>query len=268
MQNVGGHFEPPQQQKQHLLIMEKPSSTMLSNQQNFYHHQQSDIEAIDQQFDEVLKFLAQTIDETTTTTSTSQQTNQTESSSSATGSGTNGSSASPSSASLSATPNSHSDSHSDNGLSTSSAKSSPVNNLLDRSSNGAGSSNSSGIGDDLGPNPATTTTISAHIFTPSNGTTNNNTTTTTLSAMALQYRADVMGGKPHQPQSILKTAAVNKRNSSDSAFMETVSMPSSVSLGVLNRAQNMSHSNASTQNLLPKSETDFKQVKILNFIIY
>lgn len=196
----------------------------------------TDIEAIDQQFDEVLKFLAQTIDENTSTTPPNVPT-----------SSQSTSSASPSSASLSATPNS--DTHSDNGMpahAATSNKSSPVNN--DRSSNGAGSSNSSGIGEDL----------HTDLYNPSN--------TTAITQLGLQYRSDMGSGglmmTNNKSTQMVNNKTSNKRNSSDSAFMETVSMPSSLSLGVINRANGSGGASNGQNPAIPKSETDFKQVEI------
>lgn len=214
----------------------------------------TDTEAIDQQFDEVLKFLAQTIDENSTIGQpiiTGIQANGITSNHST-------SSASPSSTSLSATPNS--DSNSDAGLLGAPGNCSCLSNKVssatnDRSLNGGGSSNSSGIGEDVNPEAGTFDSKISNIAT--------------ITQMQLTYRQDSNPGNfmlNKQPISLSKNIA-NKRISSDSVFMETVSIPSSLSLGVISRNQNQN----APQNILtnfaniPKSETDLKQV---GFFLY
>lgn len=235
--------------------------------QSVYANQsENEIEAIDQQFDEVLKFLAQTIDENSSNLGGS--------------SGINGemSSASPSSASLSATPNSDSNSdtgvivhhhhhhhHHHNNQESSSidgvkAKSSTtISN--DRTSNGAcsSSSNSSGIGEDL-VHPDASIMMYTH----------QQMMMAAAVQLQLKQHEKVNGNGVVHGNSNKSTAsnAANKRNSSDSAFMETVSMPSSVSLGGINRMGNgntgggggvLGGGNDGT-SVLPKSEIDLKQV--------
>lgn len=228
-----------------------PSINPAKNQSNIFHPQlqsaTTDIDAIDQQFDEVLKFLAQTIDE-----NTNMYPNAPSMTTHGSSSNQSTSSASPSSTSLSATPNSDSNSetggHVPVGGSSSSAKSSPITN--ERLLNGSGSSNSSGIGEDLHPD--------AIIFSTSGP------VTTKMAQMSLTYKCESTTGNLMMTNKLpLSASIVNKRNSSDSAFMEAVSIPSSLSLGIINRNQSGVKNTHGTANptSIPKSETEFKQVK-------
>ena len=135
-----------------------------------------EVEAIDQQFDEVLKFLAQTIEDRATSPQ---------------------SSSSPSSMSLTTTPNTDS-------------KKTP-----DLSS---GSSNSSGIGDEYYHNE--------------------------------QPKKQIVIEDSRTPKMKLNNDKVFKRNSSDSAYLETVSMPSSLSLTGIsnNHIMNLNNQNKISEN--------------------
>lgn len=233
-----------------ILIDRKMSSCFTTDQSS-----KTDTEAIDQQFDEVLKFLAQTIDENSSIVQPIITGIQ------ATGitSNQSTSSASPSSTSLSATPNS--DSNSDAGLSGVPGNSSCLSNKAssatnDRSLNGGGSSNSSGIGED-----------------PEAGTFNSKISNiATITQMQLTYRQDSNSENfmlNKQPISLSKNIA-NKRSSSDSIFMETVLIPSSLSLGVISRNQYQNAPQNISTNFanIPKIETDLKQVGYLINVNY
>lgn len=126
-----------------------------------------EIEAIDQQFDEVLKFLAQSINEQTALSVSSSATS------------------SPSAVSLIQNNSNHL--------------------KKDRSSGSSSSSNSSGIGDDF----ESSSTIKSK-------------TQTDESKILAQFN--------QQDQQQQQLQQVKKRNSTDSAFLETISMPSSHSL--------------------------------------
>ena len=136
-----------------------------------------DIEAIDQQFDEVLKFLAQSIDSGHRT------------------------------AAAPATTTTCISSHSSISLLNSDA----LNKRMDTELSGSGSSNSSGIGDDFY--------------------TNNQTTEALITQQQQQQQ------NPRNLKASLKSEQA-KRNSSDSAFMDAMSMPSSLSLTATNRNLN------------------------------
>lgn len=149
----------------------QPLSSSSSNYLSSINNHTDEIEAIDQQFDEVLKFLAQSINEQTNLSSPASS-----------------SASSPSSVSLG------------------------QNNIKKDRSSGSSSSNSSGIGDDF--------------ESPSSSKSKSPKET---------CKQDQLKSSPTQ----LQQQQTKKRNSSDSAFLETISMPSSHSLATIESNKSM-----------------------------
>jgi hypothetical protein len=211
-------------------------SSPVQQQQQAYdaNNHNDDIEVIDQQFDEVLKFLAQSIDEH--------------------GSSPQLSSSSPSSMSLSATPNSDANYEPGN-----------TNTIKKNDRTSGDSSNSSGIGDEFYSQESS---ISVTQFL--------NNKKITASNIEINAQTHLMHAKPQlQHQALVNNMQNNNRKSSDSAFMDGMSIPSSISLGVIdaskqnnlkinqNFSQSFMHPNGNNN---PLESTSFSQAASTNTI--
>jgi hypothetical protein len=192
---------------------------------------EEDIEAIDQQFDEVLKFLAQTIDIEHKSNEAGSKASIPNGSHDASTISRNEtphlSSISPSSISLSTTNQAY-EGHIENTL----------NQNKDRSS---GSSNSSGIGEDLNDGLINNNSSNCFII---NETSIGREQQTQLRIQANKKPNEVLSQNGNNSPRKLTNG---KRNSSDSAYLDTVSMPSSLSLAAIN--SNNSIANYSKVNI-------------------
>lgn len=194
-----------------------------------------DIEVIDQQFDEVLKFLAQSIDEH--------------------GSSPQLSSSSPSSMSLSATPNSDANYEPGN-----------TNTIKKNDRTSGDSSNSSGIGDEFYSQESSISVTTQFV--------NKKITASNIEINAQTHLKHAQQ-KPQHPVLVNSLQQHNNRKSSDSAFMDSMSIPSSISLGVIdaskqnhlkmnqNFSQSFIHPNGNANVLEP---TSFSQAVSTNTI--